>query len=62
MMNGKKDMYGKLIPDMSLQIMKMQVDFANEETLLEPFVHTLGARASKSPHHGCSKKVVVIGK
>jgi hypothetical protein len=47
---------------MSLQIMKMQVDFANEETLLEPFVHTLGARASKSPHHGCSKKVVVIGK
>jgi hypothetical protein len=49
-MNGKKDIYGKLIPNTSLiEMMKLQVDFANEETLLESFARTLGVRAGKSP-------------
>jgi hypothetical protein len=49
-MNGKKDIYSKIIPNTSLtQMMKLQVDFVNEETLLESFTCTLRVRAGKSP-------------
>jgi hypothetical protein len=49
-MYGKKDIYGKTIPNTSLiEMLKLQTDFANEETLIESYSRTLGVRSGKSP-------------
>jgi hypothetical protein len=48
--NGRVDEYGSIIPGTSLtEMMLLQNDFANEESLLELFARMMGVESGKSP-------------
>jgi hypothetical protein len=48
--NGKVDVYGNIIPGTSLtELMLLQIDFANQESLLQTYAKLLGVEAGKTP-------------